>query len=387
MSPEHACEDRPAPSDNLSTIIAAAADLNSMLAEPERLYASLLERLCSVVPFTTGSLQVMEGDAARIVAFKGNLDPAVVMGLRFKMNPMFPNYEVVTRCSAVSFADIRVQYPHFWSRRDEFNSGNIRSWLGVPMVASGVVIGMLALDRNVVDPFSGESIEIAQAFANNAAVAIRNARLYADLQKSLAVQDSMMREMNHRIKNNLQLVSSLIDIQAGRIEDKAVRDSLDSLMSRINAISSLHERLYHRADMGTVELDSYLGDLAREIHSSFSRPDALVRLELEPAPMVLDVARAIPLGLVTSELVMNALKYAFPAGRAGTVRVSLRRAASVGILAIADDGIGMDASAHGGDGFGTSLVRSLVSQIEGTIALDTRPGRTAWTIHFPLSPQ
>ena len=391
MNPDQACEDSLTPHDNLSTVIAAAADLNSMLAEPERLYASLLERLWSVVPFTTGSLQVMDGDSSRIVAFKGNLDPAVVMGLRFRMNPMFPNYEVVSRCTAVAFADIRVQYPHFWSRRDEFNSGSIRSWLGVPMVAAGAVIGMLALDRDVVDPFSEESIAIAQAFANNAAVAIRNARLYADLQKSLAVQDSMMREMNHRIKNNLQLVSSLIDIQAGRIQDKAVRESLDSLLSRIHAISSLHERLYHRTDMTTVELDSYLGDLAREIHASHGRPDAQVRLELEVAPMVLDVSSAIPLGLITSELVMNALKYAFPPGRAGTVRVSLRRAASVGILTIADDGVGIDTSvhadAHDSDGFGTSLVKSLVAQIEGTIALDTRPGRTAWTMHFPLSSQ
>jgi len=387
MQPDASCDDKPASHHNLSAVIAAASDLNSLLTEPDQLYASLFERLSSAVPFTTATLQVMDGDASRIVAFKGNLDPSVVMGLRFKMDPMFPNYEVVRRCSPVAFADVRVQYPHFLSRKEEFNSGDIRSWLGAPMVAAGVVIGMLALDRDVVDPFTDESIRIVQAFADNAAVAIRNARMYADLQKSLAVQDSMMREMNHRIKNNLQLVSSLIDLQAGMVQDPSVREALDALMARINSISSLHERLYLRADMSTVELDSYLGDLAHEICASFGRPDSQVRLELETVAMLVDVSSAIPLGLITSELVMNALKYAFPSGQSGTVRVSLQRATSVGILMVVDSGIGIDASARAGDGFGTSLIKTLVAQLDGTLALESRPGRTAWTIHFPLTPQ
>lgn len=391
MQSDASCSDNLKFHDQLSTVLAATADLNSMLTEPELLYASLLERLSSAVPFTTATMQVMDGDASRIVAFKGNLDPSVVMGLRFRMDPMFPNYEVVRRCAPVAFADVRVQYPHFWSRKEEFNSGSIRSWLGVPMVAAGAVIGMLALDRDIVDPFTDENMRIVQAFADNAAVAIRNARLYADLQKSMAVQDSMMREMNHRIKNNLQLVSSLIDLQAGMVKDPSVRESLDALMTRINSISSLHERLYRRADMSTVELDSYLGDLAEEICASFSRPDSPVALEFKPTSILIDVSRAIPLGLITSELMMNALKYAFPAGQTGIVRVSLQRAASVGILTIADTGIGIAAGSragdHTGDGFGTSLVRSLVEQLEGTIKLESRPGRTAWTIHFPLSTQ
>lgn len=387
MNPDSSCEDSLPPHDSLSTVIAAASDLNSLLAEPERLYRSLFERLSLVVPFATASLQVMDGDSSRIVAFKGNLDPGVVIGLRFKMDPMFPNYEVVRRCAPVAFADVRVQYPHFLSRKDEFNSGNIRSWLGAPMVASGVVIGMLALDRDVVDPFTDDEMHIVQAFANHAAVAIRNARLVADLQKSLAVQDSMMREMNHRIKNNLQLVSSLIDLQAGMVQDPSVRGALDALMARINSISSLHERLYLQADMSTVELDSYLGDLAHEILTSFGRPGSPVRLELESTAMLVDVSSAIPLGLIMSELVMNALKYAFPAGQGGTVRIALQRAASVGILTVADSGIGIDVSARTGDGFGTSLVKSLVAQLGGTISLESRPGRTVWTIHFPLSAQ
>ncbi len=387
MNPDGSCEDDLTPHDNLSTVIAAASDLNSLLAEPERLYRSLFERLSSAVPFATASLQVMAGDSSRIVAFKGNLDPSVVIGLRFKMDPMFPNYEVVRRCAPVAFADVRVQYPHFLSRKDEFNSGNIRSWLGAPMVAAGVVIGMLALDRDVVDPFTDDEMRIVQAFANHAAVAIRNARLFADLQKSLAVQDSMMREMNHRIKNNLQLVSSLIDLQAGMVQDPSIRGALDALMARINSISSLHERLYLRADMSTVELDSYLGDLAHEIFASFGRPGSPVRLELEPTAMLVDVSSAIPLGLIMSELVMNALKYAFPTGQGGTVRIALQRAASVGMLTVADSGIGIDVGARTGDGFGTSLVKTLVAQLGGTISLESRPGRTVWTIHFPLTPQ
>jgi len=179
-----------------------------MLTDPQRLYSTLLELLNRAVPFHTGSVQVMDDNAARIVAFRGDLDPGVVMGLRFYMDPLYPNYEVVRSQKPVSFSDIRDTYPHFATRREEFNSGNIRTWLGVPMVVANTVIGMIALDRNVVDPFDDEEIEVVQGFANHAAVALRNAATYSELQEALASGESLVREMNHRVKNSLQLVSS-----------------------------------------------------------------------------------------------------------------------------------------------------------------------------------
>jgi two-component sensor histidine kinase len=367
----------------LSVILDATADLNNMLSEPEKLYASLLERLNQAVPFFSGSLQVMEGDSARIVAFRGPLDPAVVMGLRFRMDPLFPNHRVVTALKTVAFADIRDEYPHFFTRKEEFNSGHIRSWLGVPMMVSGSVIGMITLDRNEVDPFSGDDIRLVQGFANHAAVAIRNAKTWRDLQDALSAKDTLLREIHHRVKNNLQLVSSLVDIHAGRLADAEARRNMEELHVRIRSISSIHERLYQSSNANKVGLDDYLRALADDVMHSFQQNDMTIRLELDLMPVTVDSTIAVPLGLITSELIMNSLKYAFPGGRSGTIRIGLAVSGSQTELTIGDDGVGMDTSLARHDSFGLLLVRNLALQISGEASLDSRSGHTVWVIRFP----
>ncbi len=369
-------------SDRLSIVLEATADLNEMLAEPERLYSSLLDRLQQAVPCSSSSLQVMDGDALKIVAFRGPLDPGVVLGLKFAMNPLFPNYKAVSTKLPVACKDVHVEYPHFKSRKDEFGSGSIRSWLGVPLVASGVVIGLITLDRYHVEPFTDVDMRLAKGFADHAAVAIRNAGLYRRLEESLATQEALMREMQHRVKNSLQLVASLIDIHAGS-DDEGSQTGLAELKVRIESISAMHARLYTRKDMSSVDLDEYLSGLASDIVASFLKRGAGVELKTELEHVVAAPKLAVPLGLITSELIMNALKYAFPAGAGGTVLVSLHRAGDTMELCIGDDGAGIPPGrlAHGG--FGTQLVRSLAAQVGGSAGLESRPGRTLWTITVP----
>jgi len=369
----------------LSILLEATADLNNLLSEPEKLYDSLLGHLHQAVPFYSGSLQVMENNSARIVAFRGPLDPDVVMGLRFRMDPLFPNYRVVTTSKPVVHTDIRVEYPHFFTRKEEFNSGHIRSWMGVPMIVSGETIGMIALDRNVVDPFSDEDITIAQGFAHQAAVAIRNTRTMGALHDALSAKDTLLREIHHRVKNNLQLVSSLVDIHAGKLADTAERQNMEELQVRIRSISSIHERLYQSSNANRVGLDGYLRALAGDVMQSFQRGDLVAGLELALDPVSVDATVAVPLGLITSELIMNSLKYAFPGEKAGTIRIRLKASASEAELIVDDDGIGMDPSTARQGSFGLLLVRSLARQIFGEASLDSKPGRTSWVIRFPAS--
>ncbi len=367
----------------LTIILQATADLNDMLSEPGRLYSSLLERLSQAVPFSTGSLQVMEDDAARIIAFRGPLDPDVVMGLRFRMDPLFPNYHVVMTRNPVAFGDIRTAYPHFFTRQEEFSSGNIRSWLGVPMIASGMVIGMFALDRNVVDPFSEDDIRIVQGFANHAAVAIRNARTMGDLKDAVKAKDTLLREIHHRVKNNLQLVSSLIDIHSRGVSDQSARDGMEELQIRIRSISSIHELLYEHADATSVDLEVYLRVLAHETVESLMKNDIKASLILELKPVKVDPSTAVPLGLIVSELIINALKYAFPGNTSGTMRIELAGTGKNARLKVEDNGVGMDPAVARKGGFGLTLVQGLATQINGTATLESKPGHTTWTIEFP----
>ncbi len=369
-----------------------------MLTEPDRLYARLLERLAETVPFASGSLQLLDGGKLRIAAFRGDLDPAVVSGLRFELVPSYPNYLALSTRRSVAVADVRESYPHFWTRRDDFGSGHIRSWLGVPLVVADEAIGIVALDRAEVEPFDPSDVRIVEAFASHAAVALYNARLYGELKAALASREALVRETHHRVKNSLQLVTSLIDIHMGAVDDARVRTCLEELKLRVGSISAVHERLYSRSAMNDVELDEYLSSLAEDIADSFARPGSAVRLSYDLRPMRASPSVGVTLGLIAGELIINAFKYAFPGGE-GMLRIGLRQDGAGGVLSVEDDGVGIDESSPryatcpdelaeaeaGRTGFGLCLVRSLAEQLGGEATLETRPGRCAWSVRFSLA--
>lgn len=330
----------------------------------------------------------MESEEARIVSFLGDLDADIVMGLRFPMDPLYPNFRVVRERKPVVITDTWEEYPHFLTRKEEFGSGRIRSWLGVPMVVSGKVIGMIALDRNIVDPFFPEDIRIVQGFADHAAVAIQNSVIYRRLEDTLAVKDRLMMELHHRVKNNLQMISSFISIHSELIEGDANRAVLEELNRRIGSIATAHEHLSSHVNPGAgIELSLYLRDICEDFAQSFLGPDARVRLSLGFAEMSADIAKAVPLGLALNELLTNAVKYAFPGDTSGDVSVRLERAGREGLLSVEDSGVGFvegAPSSRKGGGFGTQLVRGLASQLGGAAELSSRPGRTVWSLRFKL---
>ncbi|HJL23984.1 MAG TPA: PAS domain S-box protein, partial [Polyangiaceae bacterium LLY-WYZ-15_(1-7)] len=177
----------------------------------------------------------------------------------------------------------------------------------------------------------------------------------AEARRSMHERGVLLREVHHRVKNNLQVVSSLLSLQAGRLpEGDPAKRPLEETRQRVHAIASLHETLHGARELGRVALDRYLehvlGDLQRLAHD---RRDVRFELELEAVEVPLD--GAVPLGLIVTELAMNALEHAFPEGR-GTVRVALRGGEEVEIT-VADDGAGfaapLGATASGTDGPGT----------------------------------
>lgn len=367
-----------------SALLQATADLNALLDQGDVLYHTLLERLNQAVPFDSGSLQLMDGDTLYIAAFRGSgLDPDVVSGLRFPRDPLFPNYRVIEDAAPHAVADTHVEYPHFRTRRDEFSSGYIRSWLGVPLLVDGTVTGMFALDRTVVNPFTDSEIRIAQGFADHAAVAIRNARLYSELQEALRAKDALMRELHHRVKNNLQLITSLMAIHQDAISDPQAQRSMEELRLRINSIASVHERLYESAQVGTVDLSVYLREVAAEICGTYSTRSFQPDLQLDLEPLISDLRRAVPLGLIVSEAIINSVKHAFPGRTTGAIVVSLKRHRSDGVLYISDDGSGVGTSGPVQTGFGINLITVLAEQIQGQARLVPRDPGTTWEVTFP----
>jgi two-component sensor histidine kinase len=197
------------------------------------------------------------------------------------------------------------------------------------------------------------------------------------LEVLAAQQAVLLREVNHRVANSLQLITSLIEMQARRVADPAARLMLRQAAERVEAVTMVHRRLYTGGDVEFVEMDDYLAGLVDELGRATHAADPLDgaqahRIDLLADPIRVETDRAVPIGLMVNELVTNALKYAYPRGQAGAVRVQLRREGEGLRLVVEDDGIGYPAadSAPRGSGLGSLIVGSMAQSLRATVELD-----------------
>jgi two-component sensor histidine kinase len=177
-------------------------------------------------------------------------------------------------------------------------------------------------------------------------------------------KDLMLQELAHRTKNNLQMIASVLALQARAQNEPALRDGFDAAVARVQVIANAHDRLQPGGGPGEINLRDYLDDLCRSLGDSLRglRPVA-VRVDAEPITAGTD--KAVPLGLIVNELVTNAFKYAFPDGAEGLVQVILRRVGNGTVeLTVRDNGIGCDSPR---EGLGSRLVRLLIQQLGGTL--------------------
>jgi PAS domain S-box-containing protein len=200
---------------------------------------------------------------------------------------------------------------------------------------------------------------------------IENEREAALLQREL-----LLRELNHRVKNNLQMVSSLLNLQAARMSDPETKEQFRKAIDRVQAVGDIHARLYQGEQLGRIEFDEYLRDLCGRLRESMLDGKS-VALNVETEPVVLDIDRAIPLGLIVNELITNSIKHAFPDGGKGTISVHLTNgeAGETLRLMIGDDGQGVTRK-NGDDreGLGIRLVEGLMQQVGGQMKLKDEPG-------------
>ncbi len=196
----------------------------------------------------------------------------------------------------------------------------------------------------------------------------------------------LLREVNHRVANSLALVSSLVRLQAGAVADQAARDALEETQARIFAISGIHKRLYTATDIRFVEIDEYLGSIAEHLDTTMKASGHEVRIKVDAEPLKVPTDAAVSIGVVVTELVTNAFKYAYPAGESGEVRVGLKRVdPETAALFVADDGIGWSgAGPVKGTGLGTRIVQAMATTLESRVEYElTSPG-TRVTLRFGL---
>lgn len=180
----------------------------------------------------------------------------------------------------------------------------------------------------------------------------------------------LIKEVHHRVKNNLQVISSLLQFQSRSINDKDVKAALLDSQSRVQSMSLIHKKLYRGDQLAAVEMRSYLNNLADTLIDAYSDEED-VDIVMDMDTFELDVDYAIPLGLIANELMTNSLKYAFPNDRKGTIKIQLKQQGEDLMLSVADDGVGKsspDAPQTGGGGFGSELVDMLTLQLKGELS-------------------
>jgi two-component sensor histidine kinase len=193
----------------------------------------------------------------------------------------------------------------------------------------------------------------------------------ADLRASNARLEALLGEVNHRVANSLQLVSAMVRLQATALTDPSAREALEDTQRRIEAIAQVHRRLYTSNDVESVDMQEYLGALVDELAETWST-EALPRaLSLAAEPIRLPTDRAVSLGVIVTELVTNACKYAYP-NSGGEVRVALCRIDDdVFLLAVEDDGCGIPEDAvPRGTGLGTKLIRAMAQSLQSIVEYD-----------------
>jgi PAS domain S-box-containing protein len=196
------------------------------------------------------------------------------------------------------------------------------------------------------------------------------------MQSSLKEKEVLLREVYHRVKNNLQVIQSLLKMRARLLPEGETRAAIDSTVQRIFAMSLAHEHLYRMEDLARLSLSEYLRDLFNGVEASNAAQPGQIGLQLDAEEILLNLDRAIPFGLLTNELFSNCFKHGFPEGRRGTVTLSIHRVDGVVRMVVSDDGIGLpeDFDQSKGASMGLKLAASLAHQLGGSLEFSSSEG-------------
>ncbi|MDY0870944.1 sensor histidine kinase [Dongia rigui] len=246
--------------------------------------------------------------------------------------------------------------------------------------ADGMALGRL----DTVSELRGAPIEIWQLGENLKSMAIRLEHREADLRESLAQKQLMLREIHHRVKNNLQIVTSLLNLYARLPRSEAFREAFGELQIRINALALVHRHLYESEDLKEIDLAPFMKNLCNMLQDGSGVAARRVSVQLEVPELRMSGDRAVPLALLTTEIVTNSFKHAFPDGRTGLIDIRLDVTADGDAsLSIADNGIGPSATAPANPAstMGTTLIAAFAKQLGGKMTVAGPPGTTT-VIHF-----
>lgn len=254
----------------------------------------------------------------------------------------------------------------------------------VPIFSAGKVIGSLNVVSNEKSFITDLEKDILESIGMQTGTVI--ARMYSEaaIKESLREKEALLTEIHHRVKNNMQIISSLLNLQSQYVEgDEVAADVLKESQNRVKSMAMLHEKLYQSGSLTEIRFDDYVERLVTDLFYTYKIPEDQIKSVIEVEEVQLNMETAVPCGLIISELVSNSLKHAFPNKKKGELTVLVKKQKDEYELIISDNGVGLpdELDFKKTNTLGLQLVKSLVAQIDGEIELDRSHG-TEFKIRF-----
>lgn len=266
-----------------------------------------------------------------------------------------------------------------------------KSLVSVPILLGQKVIGVITLqDYKNENVFDESQLELLTTIASQAAIALENSNLFSTLQQeldekketekritaSLKEKELLLQEIHHRVKNNLQIMSSLLRLQSAHFKEQTIQHIFKESENRIKAMAIIHNKLYASSDYEKVDFADYIKTLTQNLYLSYGADPSTIKLKIDVKNVYLNIDTAIPCGLIINELVSNSLKYAFPNNKEGSIQLKMNFEKDDLILDVKDDGIGMDKNfdISSSDTLGLKLVQLLTSQMDGKVEIENTVG-------------
>jgi PAS domain S-box-containing protein len=289
-----------------------------------------------------------------------------------------------------------------------FGTKKTKSEIAVPIRSGDKVIGVFDIQCDKLDAFDETDVKALETLSTQIATAIENARLYekaqqeiserkkaeSQLSESLKEKEVLLKEIHHRVKNNMQVISSLLRLQSWQIRDEKMQEIFKGCQDRITSMALIHEKLYQSDDLARIDFAEYVRSLTNNLFSMYRSGMDAVEIKLDMDKFYLDINTAIPLGLIVNELVSNSLKYAFPEKGEGGQERETKDEIGISLccenkgrvaLVVRDNGVGLPPAFdyRKSESLGLQLVTDLVDQLDGSIKLEGKKG-TAFIITFAV---
>lgn len=204
------------------------------------------------------------------------------------------------------------------------------------------------------------------------------------IENSLKEKETLLKEIHHRVKNNLQVISSLLNLQSEHIKDKTDQEIFRESQTRARSMALIHERLYQSTDLRRIDFAEYIQTLISDLYRTYGGNPEVIKLKMDLEPIMVDINTAVPCGLIINEMVSNVMKHAFPNGMTGDLNIKFYLKDENLILIVRDNGIGFPQNIDfkNTESLGLSLVNTLIGQIDGEIEIMADNG-SEFRITFP----